>query len=299
MQVQMPAYFLHTVSAMPAPNPTMLRRQLGAELRRQRERAQRTVAEIAKELGWSESKLSRIETASTGIRETDLGRLLTAYEVSDSERARITALAGMSRQRAWWEAYGDALLDPLTTFIGFEAEASAIYGYECQVVQGLLQTGEYARAIVEIMSVGERPDVIEQRVAARMARQTVLTRQPPPQLCAILDEAVLRRPVGGNEVMQRQLMRLLEVSRQPSITIQVLPFAVGAHRGVDGSFVILEFPDDVDRPLAYSEGMTGGVIRSRSDDLRRYWMSLEALRSAALPPQESTEFIAEVMRAYA
>lgn len=281
------------------PSPTMLRRQLGAELRRLRERAHRTVADVAKELGWSESKLSRIETASSSIRIVDLERLLAGYGVAEADRVRLTTLAGLSRQRAWWEGYGDALLDPYETYIGFEAEASSIFTYDANIVNGLLQTTEYANAIIKAVSIGERADVISQRVAVRLARQAVLTRDPPPQLCVILDEAVLRRPIGGPEVMRRQMMRLLEVSEQPQVTVQVLPLAVGAHRGLDGSFTILEFAADADHPLVYCDGMTGGVFRSKSEDLRRYWMSLESLRSAALEPHESSEFIAGVMRDFA
>jgi len=274
----------------------MLRRQLGAELRRLRERAQRTVSDVATELGWSESKLSRIETANTSIRNADLNRLLGIYKVPDQDASRLTAFANMSRQRAWWEGYGDALLDPYKTLLGFEAEARAIYTYDAIILHGLLQTNEYASAIIRAVSVGERPDVIDQRVAVRMARQAVLTREPPVELFSVIDEAVLRRPVGGPDVMRRQLMRLVEVSEQPAITIQVLPFTVGAHRGADGSFSILEFPTGVDDPLAYCDGMTGGVFRSKSDDLRRYWSSLESLRAAALGPAESTEFINRIMR---
>lgn len=276
----------------------MLRRQLGAELRRLRERAQRTVAEVAKELGWSESKLSRIETANTSIRNADLQRLLHTYEVNEQDGARLSAFANLARQRAWWEGYGDALLDPYKTLLGFEAEAKAIFAYDALILHGLLQTNEYASAIIKAVSIGERPDVISQRVAVRMARQAVLTREPPVELFVVIDEAVLRRPIGGVDVMRRQLMRLNEVSEQPAITIQVLPFSVGAHRGVDGPFTVLEFPAGTEDPLAYCDGMTGGVFRSKSDDLRRYWMSLEALRSAALGPEETTEFIAGVMRDY-
>jgi transcriptional regulator with XRE-family HTH domain len=277
----------------------MLRRQLGAELRRLRERAQRTVADVAKELGWSESKLSRIETAHTSIRNADLQLLLGTYKVPEQETARLAAFANLARQRAWWEGYGDALLDPYKTLLGFEAEARSIYTYDAIILPGLLQTNEYASAIIRAVSIGERADVVEQRVAVRMARQAVLTREPPVELCTVIDEAVLRRPIGGPDVMRRQLMRLIEVSEQPAITIQVLPFAVGAHRGVDGSFIILEFPKGLDDPLAYCDGMTGGVFRSKSDDLRRYWSSLEALRAAALGPAESTEFITRVLREYA
>jgi transcriptional regulator with XRE-family HTH domain len=276
----------------------MLRRQLGAELRRLRERAHRTVADVATELGWSESKLSRIETAHSSIKNADLQRLLGIYKVAEKETARLGAFANMARQRAWWEGYGDALLDPYKTLLGFESEAKAIFAYDAQILHGLLQTNEYASAVIRAVSVGERADVIEQRVAVRMARQAVLTREPPVELCVVIDEGALRRPVGGVDVMRRQLRRLNEVSEQPAITIQVLPFAVGAHRGVDGSFTILEFPTGLDDPLAYSEGMTGGVFRSKSDDVRRYWSSLESLRAVALAPKESNDFIAEVIRDY-
>jgi transcriptional regulator with XRE-family HTH domain len=277
----------------------MLRRQLGAELRRLRERAQRTVSDVAAELGWSESKLSRIETANTSIRNADLQRLLGIYKVSDQDSSRLGAFANMARQRAWWEGYGDALLDPYKTLLGFEAEAKAIYTYDAIILHGLLQTNEYASAIIRAVSIGERADVVEQRVAVRMARQAVLTREPPVELFSVIDEAVLRRPVGGPDVMRRQLMRLVEVSEQPAITIQVLPFSVGAHRGADGSFSILEFPTGLDDPLAYCDGMTGGVFRSKSDDLRRYWSSLDALRTVALAPAESLDFITAVLREYA
>jgi transcriptional regulator with XRE-family HTH domain len=183
----------------------MLRRQLGAELRRLRDRAGRTVVGMASELGWSESKLSRIETAAIGIRNPDLERLLDHYQVSGKERARLLALAVQSRQKAWWEGYGDALTDPYEAYIGFEAEASSILNYEAQVVPGLLQTAEYASAVTQADGVYQDPEVLEQRVAVRMARQAVLAREQPPKLRAVVDEAVLRRPIGGADVMRRQL----------------------------------------------------------------------------------------------
>lgn len=271
------------------PSPTTLRRQLGAELRRLR--ADRTVADVAAEVGWSESKLSRIETAHTGIRPKDLDLLLEAYSVAEDVRVRIRALAGQSRQRAWWEAYGDVLPTAYETYIGFEAEATGIFTYEAQIVPGLLQTAEYASAVIQADGVYEEDEVHSQRVAVRMARQAVLTREPPPKLSVILDEAVLRRQVGGPDVMRRQLSSLAEANDRKMITVQVLPFAVGAHRALAGSFVILEFTGDSDHPLVYSEGMTGGVFRSRPEELRSYWMSFEALRAAALNPRQSAAFI--------
>jgi len=276
------------------PSPTLLRRQLGAELRRLRERTHRTVADVAGGLGWSQSKLSRIETAHIGIRGDDLARLLDEYGVGDKERSRLLALRGQARQRAWWEAYGDALPDAYETLIGFEAEASVISTYEAQVVPGLLQTDEYAKAVTLADGVYEDPDVLGQRVAVRMARQAVLTRDPPPQLRVVLDEAVLRRPVGGPDVHRRQLMRLVEAAGRPNVGLQVLPFAAGAHRALAGSFIVLEFADGSDHPLVYCEGMTGGVFRSRPEELRSYLTSFEALRDAALSPARSAEVIVEL-----
>ncbi|GLH95877.1 transcriptional regulator [Phytohabitans aurantiacus] len=274
------------------PSPPTLRRQLGAELRRLR--GDRTVADVAAGLGWSESKLSRIETAHTGIRPKDLDRLLDVYALAQDARARIQALAGQARQRAWWEAYGDVLPNAYETYIGFEAEATSIYNYEAQIVPGLLQTAEYASAVIAADGVYQDEEVHSQRVAVRMARQAVLTRNPSPQLVVVLDEAVLRRQVGGEDVMRRQLGRLVEANDRKMITVQVLPFSVGAHRALAGSFVIMEFAGDSDHPLVYSEGMTGGVFRSRADELRSYWMSFESLRTASLTPRQSVEFIQAV-----
>jgi transcriptional regulator with XRE-family HTH domain len=257
-----------------------------------RERAGRPAAEIARTLGWSESKLSRIETANSSINNEDLRRLLDVYNAPEAERKRLLALATQSRQRAWWEAYGDSLLGPYETLIGFEAEAATVFTYDAVILHGLLQTVEYAGAIVQTLSAGERPDIVGERVSVRMARQSVLTRDPPPQLWSIIDEAVLRRPIGGRDVMRRQLMRLLEVGDRPTVTLQVLPLSVGAHRGVDGSFSILEFPEGSnDQPLVYCDGMTGGVFRNRPDEIRRYHMSFESLRSISLGHAESLEVI--------
>ena len=271
----------------------MLRRQLGAELRRLRERAGRTVSDVAGALGWSESKLSRIETAISGIRTTDLERLLDRYDVATPERTRLAALASQARQRAWWEAYGDVLPNAYETFIGFEAEASSIFTYEAQVVPGLMQTAEYTGAIMRAELADDRPEAIERRVQVRMARQSVLTRA---QFSSVLDEDVLRRPIGGPEVLRRQLLRLAELSERPNVTIQILPFSAGAHRGLAGSFIVLEFPGDADESLVYCEGLTGGVFRSKPAELRQYLMAFEALRAAALSPKDSIALIHAVAR---
>jgi Domain of unknown function (DUF5753)/Helix-turn-helix domain len=283
-------YDLHLMAVKPS--PTTLRRQLGVELRRLR--GDRTVADVVAGLGWSESKLSRIETAHSGIRPKDLDALLDGYGVAPAVRKRMHALSIQSRQRAWWEAYGDVLPDAYETYIGFEAEATAIFNYEAQIVPGLLQTPQYARAVIAADGVYDDEDVVAQRVQVRLARQAVLTRVPPPRLAVVLDEAALRRAIGGPEVMRHQLSRLVETAELSMVTIQVLPFAAGAHRALAGSFIVLELGDDSDHPLVYSEGMTGGVFRSRPDELRSYLMSFEALRATALSPKDSSAFIAAI-----
>jgi transcriptional regulator with XRE-family HTH domain len=272
----------------------MVRRQLGAELRRLREASGRTSAFVARELGWSDSKLSRIETARIGVSDADLARLLDAYRVDAAGRQRIRDLARQSRQRGWWEAYGDVLLDQHEAYIGYEAEAVAIHGYHAMVVPGLLQTDEYARTVVEADSPHGDQGVIEQLVGVRMARQAILSRNPPPQVRMILDEAVVRRQVGGADVMYRQLRRLIAQTRRENITVQVLPFSAGAHRGLGGSFVVLELPAEIGGLLVYCEGMTGGVIRSKAEEVRGYGASFEAISEAALSPRDTVDFLEAV-----
>jgi transcriptional regulator with XRE-family HTH domain len=262
-----------------------------------RGRAGRTVADVAAELGWSESKLSRIETATTGVRNADLQRLFGTYDLAESDRTRLISLAGQSRQRGWWEAYADVLPNTYESYIGFEAEASSIFTYEAQVVPGLLQTAEYANAVLHAggvfsePSTSSDPGVTDQRIAVRLARQAVLIHEPQPTFWAVLDEAVLRRPIGGADVQRRQMLRLVEVSERPEITIQVLPFSAGAHPALHGSFILLEFTGGDEGPLVYSEGMTGGVFRTRPAELTIYRATFEALRTAALQPEESVAFI--------
>jgi transcriptional regulator with XRE-family HTH domain len=276
-------------------SPAAIRRQLGAELRRLRERAQRTIADVADELRWSESKLSRIETAQIGIRPNDLGKLLTVYGVDRTVRTRFAAMAGQARQKAWWEAYGDALPDAYETYIGFEADAQRLREYNAMVVPGLLQTDEYAHAVIKSDSTSDEPGLVGQRVSVRLARRAVLTREPPLELDVIVDEAVLRRPVGGPDVLRRQLISLTEGSNRPTVTVRVVPFAAGAHRGLAGSFSILDFPGEAQDPIVYCDGMTGGVFRTRHHELLGYLDAFEALRNTALAPKESRAFIAALI----
>ena len=250
----------------------------------------RTVAEVVSRLGWSESKLSRIETAHTGIRNRDLEKLLDVYEVSDQVRTRIRAIAGQARQKAWWEAYGDALPNAYETYIGFEAEAVSLREFNATVVPGLLQTDEYAYAVLSV-GPSDDPDVVGQHLSVRMARRAVLSREPPLDLRVILDEAVVRREVGGREVMHRQIRWLVEMAKRPRIDLRILPFNAGAHPGLAGTFAILDFAPRTEPPLVYCDGMTGGVFRHRNDELQGYVDAFVALQAAALSPEESEHFL--------
>ena len=268
-----------------------MRRELGNELRRLR--GDRRGVDVATGLGWSESKLSRIETAHTGITDADLDRLLTAYGVDLEDRERLFDLARRGRVRAWWTPYRSSVPDPYDEYVALEAEATAIYEWEAQVVPGLLQTDEYARAVIEVgADIGESATV-QHRLALRMARQAVLTREPPPRLHIVVDEAVLHREVGGREVLRRQLSRLAEASRRPALELLVLPFSEGAHAGLTESFMVLEFAGGTRAPIVHIEGLTGGLFRVKPGEIEVYQDALDDLRERALSPEESRTAIAE------
>lgn len=279
-------------SRVARPTPTAVRRQLGSELRRLRGR--RRGADVAAGLGWSESKLSRIETARTGISATDLERLLAAYDVAEDERTRLLGLAQQAPARGWWHSYRAVVPDPLERYVGYESECAAMFEWEPQIVPGLLQTDEYARAVIEIARNLAGPDVVEHLVALRMARQAVLTRHPEPRLWAILDEGVLRRQVGGREVMRRQVQRLYDASHRPGITLQILPFAAGIHLAVTGAFTIFEFGPDGQPPVIHSEGITGGTFRDRPSEVQLCREVFTDAGRRALDADETRKLLASI-----
>ena len=273
---------------MPRPTSTA-RRELGEELRRLR--GERKGATIAHALGWSESKLSRIETARIGIRDSDLDHLLAVVEAPLVDRRRLRELARRGRARVWWTPYRSSLTEPYDEYVALEAEATALCEWEAQLVPGLLQTDEYARSVIEAGADRADADVIETRVHLRMNRQSALSRQGAPRLCVVLDEAVLRREVGGRGVLRRQLRRLFDACDRPGIELQVLPFEAGVHGGLTGSFLILEF--GTARPaIVHSEGVTGGVFRSRETELAIYRKVFEDLRNRSLSRADSRTLIA-------
>ncbi|MDT4990981.1 MAG: hypothetical protein QOH97_873 [Actinoplanes sp.] len=273
---------------MPRPTSTA-RRELGEELRRLRGDLKGAV--VARALGWSESKLSRIETARTGIRDADLDRLLAQIRAPAEDRRRLRELARRGRARVWWTPYRSSLPEAYDEYVALEAEAVELCEWEAQVVPGLLQTDDYARAVIEAGADRADLDVIETRVHLRMNRQGVLLRERPPRLRLVLDQAVLHRVVGGRAVMRQQLWRLGEACDLPGVELRVLPFSAGVHGALAGSFLIFEF--GADRPaIAHSEGLTGGVFRTRAAEVAMYRKAFADLCGRALSPADSRALIA-------
>jgi transcriptional regulator with XRE-family HTH domain len=281
------------VTAKRSVSPTVRRRRLGAELRRYREQAGLTIDHVAERLDCSASKISRLETGQTGSSPRDVRDMLALYGVDGAELEELLVVARETRQRGWWQPYGSVLTG---AFIGFEAAAQQIRSYEAQFVPGLLQTEEYARSLMQGGTIGRSPDEIESRVRVRMARQTLLTQDESVDFWCVMDEAALLRPIGGAAVMHDQLDRLVAAAELPHVTLQVLPLQLGAHPGLEGSFVLLSFPDEADPDTVYVTMATGGVFQEKPDDLARFSMIFDSLQRIALPPDESAAFIATLAK---
>ncbi|WP_157408237.1 helix-turn-helix transcriptional regulator [Actinoplanes sp. N902-109] len=273
---------------MARPTSMAARRELGEELRRLR--GERRAAAVAGALGWSESKLSRIETARTGISDADLERLLHTLAAPVGERVRLRELARRGRDRVWWAPYRSSVNVPYDEYVAFEAEAVLMCEWEAQLVPGLLQTDEYAHAVIAAGADVRDQETLQRRTALRMARQSVLSRDPALRLCIVMDEAVLRREVGGPEVLRRQLRRLYDASLRPGVELHVVPFSAGSHAALTEAFVIFEFDD---RPaVVHSEDLIGGQLRTKPSDVRVYREAFADLRRRALPVAETQALIA-------
>ncbi|OEU86817.1 XRE family transcriptional regulator [Streptomyces abyssalis] len=279
-------------------NPTVRRRRLGQELRRLRELKNMTAEEVADRLLVSQSKISRLENGRRSISQRDVRDLCGVYEVEDNRVVEsLMQMAKESRQQGWWHAFGDI---PYSVYIGLETDAASLRVYEPQVVPGLLQTRAYAEAVC----VGAQPEAsaadIDKRVQVRMRRQERISEtRHPLRLWAVLDEAALRRRVGGRQTMVEQLERLNEISQLPHVTVQVMPFSMGAHPGVNGQYAILEFPDASDSSVVYLEGVTSDLYLEKSHDVQSYSVMYEHLRAEALNPDQTREFIENVAKDYA
>jgi transcriptional regulator with XRE-family HTH domain len=272
-------------------SPTVKRRRLAAELRALRERAGLTLEDVAGQLEWSSGKISRIENARVGVLPRDAKFLLGVYGVAEDSEPwnHLLALARESRQKGWWRDFGDAVPEGFETFVGLEAEAAALRAFEPECVPGLLQTEDYARAVIRASMLTATEDEIARHVAVRMARQARLSGADAPPLWVVLGEAVIRRPVGGMVVMRTQLDRLVEAADLASVTLQVLPFSAGAHPGLDGAFTILGFPGDPD--VVYVHYYTGTVYLEKPDDTGAYSLMFDHLRAQALAPGASRDIV--------
>ena len=271
----------------------MRRRRLARELTRLREATGMTIREAAGALEWDPSKLSRVEGMQRGIIVRDVRRLLNLYGVTDeAQREALFEMSRESKQRGWWQAYSDVMPSEYANLIGFEAEAAEIRSYEPELIPGLLQTEDYARAIIRLGRPGDTAEEISRRVGVRMTRQQVLDRDDPPVMRVVLNEGAVRRLVGGPEVMRAQLRHLAAGRPRGNVLIQVLPFAAGEHPAMSGPFTILAFPEPGDRPVVTLENMASTLSLEHDDDLRQYQRAFDFLQAAALGPRESADMLA-------
>lgn len=276
--------------------PTVLRMMLGAQLRRLRESCGVTREGAGWEIRASESKISRMELGRVGFKERDVADLLTLYGITDpTERDALLGLARDANSPGWWHRYGDVLPSWFQAYLGLEAAATRIRTYELQFVPGLLQTEEYARAVVLLGHSRASSAEIDRRVTLRMRRQQVLHGAEPPQLWAVVDEAALRRPIGGAAVMRQQVSALIEATRLPNVRLQVVPFAAGGHAAAGGAFTILRFSDQELPDVVYIEQLTSALYLDKREDLEFYALAMERLCVEAEPPERTPELLDRIL----
>jgi hypothetical protein len=291
-------------SEMPAPifggprvGATVLRMMLGAQLRRFRETADITPDQAGYAIRGSRSKISRMEHGRVGFKERDVTDLLTVYGVTDEKvREGLLSLARQANAQGWWAQYGDILPDWFEAYLGLEEAASLIRTYELQFVHGLFQTEAYARAVTMLGHGAAPADEIERRVSLRMKRQDLLTNPDPPRMWSVMDEAALRRPLGGRKVMRAQLSHIQEVAGLPTVTLQVMPFRRGGHAGAGGSFTVLRFGEPDLPDVVYIEQLTSALYLERRAHVDHYMEVMNRLSADALTPAETAGFLGEIIR---
>jgi transcriptional regulator with XRE-family HTH domain len=269
-------------------SPSVGRRRLGTELRRLREQAGVTIESVAERLECSSSKISRIETGHIGASPRDVRDILALYGIEGDAAEEWLTVARDARQKGWWQAYGAVLRG---AYVAFESATSRIRTFEGQVIPGLLQIPEYATEVI----VAARPNITKELLSLRLEvrghRQSLLIREHPVDLWVILDEAVLRRMVGGPEVMAAQLARLVELAQEPHITVQVLSASAGAHAGMEGSFSILEYDERVGSDVVFAENAVGGLFLEKDEDLEHYRTIFGLMSETALSAERSLDVI--------
>jgi transcriptional regulator with XRE-family HTH domain len=269
---------------------------VGARLRRLRTDLGLSRDQAAQAIRASEWKIHRLENGQVGFKDRDIVDLLGLYQVTDpTEVADFLTLAREANTPGWWQHYGDVLPSWFRTYVDLEQAATLIRTYEGQFVPGLLQTDDYMRAVVRGAHLEESAEEVGRRVRLRMARQILLTRQDPPRLWAVVDEAALRRPVGGREVMRGQLERLIDATKLPNVTLQILPFAVGAHAAMGSAFSILRFADRELPDVVYLEHLTNAVYLDRRNEVERYLDAMELLCVDSEPPARTVELLERIL----
>nr|WP_230985166.1 helix-turn-helix transcriptional regulator [Microbispora oryzae] len=285
-------------TAQPSRSPTVLRLLIGTQLRRLRERRHILLEEAGRAIRASHSKISRMELGRVSFRVRDVADLLTLYGVTDeSEREALLSLVAQANAPGWWHYYDDVLPSWFETYVGLEQSAVSIRNYEVQFVPELLQTEDYARVMVRLAHPGAHADEVERRVRLRMDRQKVLTRPGPATLWAVVDEAVLRRPVGGAEVMRAQLRHLLDLLERPNVSLQIHSFSVGGHAAAGGPFSVLRFAEADIPDVVYLEQLISAIYLDKRDETDRYLAVMERLCVEAETVSETRKLLNQVMTA--
>jgi transcriptional regulator with XRE-family HTH domain len=276
--------------------PTVRRMLVGAQLRRLRTEQGLTREQAAEAIRASEWKIHRLENGQVGFKDRDIVDLLALYGVDDPvEVVEFVILAREANTPGWWQQYGDLLPQWFRAYVDLEAAATLIRTYEGQLIPGLLQTEDYMRALVGGAQLKDSPEEAERRVALRLGRQTLLERENAPRLWAVVDEAALRRPVGGPKVMRAQLERLIEAAELPNVTLQVLPFAAGAHPAMVGAFSVLRFADQELPDVVYVEHLTSALYLSKQEDVDQYLHVMESICVRSAPPDQTVELVGGVL----
>ncbi|MGB6577508.1 MAG: helix-turn-helix transcriptional regulator [Streptosporangiaceae bacterium] len=280
-----------------ATSPTVRQRELGKRLRQLRNQHGLTVEDVAEKLLCSPTKISRLETGTRRPSLRDVRDLTGLYDVDEVTSVALMDLARGAREQVWWTQYLDLNLDP---YLGLEQDTTAITSFTTFYIPALLQTEEYTKAIIGSIAPKMDPDILRQRVEVRMRRQQRLEGENPPRYRVLLDEAVLNRAIGGPAVMAAQLAKILEAEKHGKVTVQVVPFEIGAHVAQDSNFILFEFEDNPSlSPVVFVEGLTGNQYLEKPSDITRYREAIEYLRDAAHTPRDSLARIDEVRKAYA
>jgi transcriptional regulator with XRE-family HTH domain len=277
--------------------PTVRRMQLGARLRSLRLAKGVTRDQAGYAIRGSESKISRMELGRVAFKERDVTDLLRLYGVDDDEEhERLLELTREANSPGWWHAYGDVLTSWFQNYLDLEQSAELIRTYEVQFVPGLLQTDAYARAVIMLGHGTAAADEIDRRAKLRMARKQLLDRPEPPRLWAVIDEAVLRRQIGGRSVLREQIAYLIEMTSVPQVRLQVIPFASGGHAAAGGAFSILRFPNAEVPDVVYIEHLTSGLYLDKRDDVDHYAAAMGRLFIEAEPPNRTPDVLRRALR---